>query len=81
MIGLVYAGDDRAMCFHMWIEVWINGKWFALDPTLGQGRITATHLKISDAHWNDVTGFSPLLPLLRVMGKMQIDVLEVTFLN
>jgi hypothetical protein len=76
-IGLVHAPRDRAMGYHMWIEVWVNGKWYALDPTLGQGGVGATHLKIIDHHWNDTQSFTPLLPVVRVLGKLQLEVLSV----
>jgi transglutaminase-like putative cysteine protease len=76
-VGLVYAPRERAMGFHMWIEVWVGGKWYALDPTLGQGHVGAAHLKITDHHWNDVQSMTPLLPVTRVLGKLQIEVVSV----
>ncbi len=76
-VGLIYVPRERAMGFHMWIEVWINGKWYALDPTLGQGGVGASHLKITDHHWNDVQSMTPLLPVTRVLGRIQIEVLSV----
>jgi hypothetical protein len=78
-IGLVYVPHDRAMGYHMWIEVWIDGKWYALDPTLGQGRVGAAHLKIIDHHWNDTHSFTPLLPVVRVLGKLELDVISVQY--
>ncbi|MCS6977289.1 MAG: transglutaminase domain-containing protein [Gemmatales bacterium] len=79
VIGLVHVPTQRAMGFHMWIEVWINGKWYALDPTLGQGRVGATHLKISDQHWNDTQSLLPFLPLTRILGRLEIEVLSVKY--
>ncbi len=76
-VGLVYVPDDRAMCFHMWIEVWINGQWYPLDASLGLGRVGPTHVKIADAHWNDTQSFTPLLPVVRVLGKLHMDVVSV----
>jgi hypothetical protein len=79
VIGLVHLPTQRAMGFHMWIEVWINGNWYALDPTLGQGRVGATHLKISDQHWNDTQSLLPFLPLTRILGRLEIEVLSVKY--
>ncbi len=76
-LGLVYVPNERAMGYHMWMEVWINGKWYALDPTLGEGRVGADHLKIADHHWNDVQSLTPLLSVVRVLGKVQIEVLSI----
>ena len=79
VLGLVYSPDDRAMIFHMWIEVWIGGKWYPLDPTRGQGRVAADHLKIADQHWNDETSLRPFIAVYRVVGKLQIDVGNVRY--
>jgi transglutaminase-like putative cysteine protease len=73
-VGLVYVRQDRSMCYHMWMEVWIAGKWYGLDPTLGLGRVGVGHLKIADHHWNDTRSFMPLLPVTRILGKVQIEV-------
>jgi transglutaminase-like putative cysteine protease len=78
-IGLVHVPADRAMCFHMWFEVWINGKWYSLDATLGQGRVGAGHLKVLDAHWNGTDSFLPLLPVVRLLGKLKLDILSVEY--
>lgn len=78
-IGVVYVEKDRRphLGFHMWTEVWIEGTWRGLDSTLGQGRIGATHLKITDHHWQGVRSLTPLLPLVQLVGKMSIEVVEV----
>jgi transglutaminase-like putative cysteine protease len=78
-IGLVHVPAERAMGYHMWMEVWVNGKWYALDPTLGQGRVGAAHIKITDQHWNDTQNLLPFLPLTRVLGKLEIEVLDVKY--
>jgi transglutaminase-like putative cysteine protease len=78
-MGLIYA-DVRTgpvFAFHMWTEVWIDGRWRALDATLGQGGIGAVHLKISDQSWHDDRALTPLLPVARVLGKLAIEVVRV----
>jgi hypothetical protein len=77
-IGLVY-GEVRGnpiFAFHMWTEVWVAGEWRSIDATLGQGSIGAMHIKISDQSWKDEVTAAPLLPTLRVLGKLTIDVLR-----
>ncbi|MBM4070029.1 MAG: transglutaminase domain-containing protein [Planctomycetes bacterium] len=78
-IGLIYADTESgpAFAFHMWTEVWILGRWIPIDATLGQGYVGATHLKITDHSWNDTRTLNPLLPLLRVLGRLSIDVVRV----
>jgi transglutaminase-like putative cysteine protease len=78
-LGLVHSPADRGMIFHMWTEVWIAGKWYALDATRGLGRVGAGHIKISDQHWNDETSLAPFLAVNRVLGKLQIDVVSVQY--
>jgi transglutaminase-like putative cysteine protease len=62
----------------MWAEVWIDGRWRALDATLGYGRIGAAHLKIADQSWHDERSLTPLLPVVRVLGKLAIEVVNVS---
>jgi transglutaminase-like putative cysteine protease len=80
-IGLIYAEPsevDRAPCFafHMWTEVWIKGRWIPIDATLGKGYVGATHLKITDHSWSDVRTLTPILPVLRVVGRVSIEILS-----
>jgi hypothetical protein len=79
-LGLVYV-DHRTqgpvMAFHMWTEVWVNGQWVPIDATLGRGYVGATHLKITDHSWYDTQSLTPLLPVLRVLGKLSIEVVQV----
>lgn len=69
VVGLVYAERFGAFGGHMWTEAWLDGKWIALDATLGRGGIGAGHLRLADSDLADegpapVTAFVPLLDLL-----------------
>ncbi|MCI0457066.1 MAG: transglutaminase-like domain-containing protein [Gemmataceae bacterium] len=77
-IGLIYADvkGRPVMAFHMWTEVWALGQWVPLDSTLGRGYVGASHLKITDHSWHNRRDLSPLLPVVRVLGKIGIEVLE-----
>ena len=35
--------------YHMWAEVWTGDGWYALDATVGQGSVDATHIKFADS--------------------------------
>jgi predicted transglutaminase-like cysteine proteinase len=77
-VGLIYA-DVRGtpnFAFHMWTEVWVQGSWIPLDATLGKGYVGATHLKVSHQSWQDERSQTPLLTVVRVLGKLNIEVLE-----
>jgi transglutaminase-like putative cysteine protease len=79
-VGLIYVNDRRrgpVMGFHMWAEAWVDGRWYPIDATLGLGYVGATHLKIADHSWHDMQSLTPLLPALRVLGKVSIEVVRV----
>ena len=40
-VGLVYSDRLAAFGYHMWTEVYIDGRWIPLDGTLGLGGIGA----------------------------------------
>lgn len=74
--GLVYVPGEQALGFHLWLEVWVDGRWYALDPTLGQGRVGAGHLKLADQHWNGAESLAPLQPVLSMIGRLEVSVRE-----
>lgn len=76
-IGLIYADVKEAptFAFHMWTEVWVKGRWVAIDATLGKGYVGATHLKITDSSWHDERTMTPIFPVIRVVGRVEIAVL------
>jgi hypothetical protein len=79
-VGLVYVEDRErgpVLGFHMWTEVYVRGQWFGVDATLGQGSVGAGHLKITDHSWRDIQTLAPLLPVTRVLGKIQVEVVSV----
>ncbi len=66
-VGLVYA--DGAFYYHAWPEVWL-GEWVAVDPTWGQHPADAAHLRFV------VGGLAQQVDLIRLIGRLQIDVIE-----
>ena len=45
--GLVYSKEYEGFLYHAWPEVFV-GEWKAMDPTFGQDRIDATHIKLTE---------------------------------
>lgn len=81
VVGFVYADRLEAFGGHMWTEVFINGQWIPLDATLGRGGTGAAHIKLADTGFQD-EGTAPtasFLPILRVIGNLQIRVKTVTY--
>jgi hypothetical protein len=79
-VGLIYVRlPDRGpvLGFHMWTEVFVDGRWRGLDATRGKGGIGPGHLKIADASWDGIQTLAPLLPVARVLGKLKVEVVRV----
>lgn len=77
-VGLIYADvkTGPTFAFHMWTEVHVKGRWIPLDATLGRGYVGATHLKIAGQSWHEERTMTPLLPVVRVLGKLSIEVVS-----
>lgn len=64
--GLVYSEEYDGFLYHAWPEVYV-GEWRALDPTFGQNRVDATHIKLTEG-----TKEGPFR-LMEFVGKLKID--------
>lgn len=80
-VGLIYADVDTGpvFAFHMWTEVFVKDRWLPIDATLGQGGVGAMHLKITDQSWAGARNMTPLFPVIRVLGRIQIEVVGVKY--
>ena len=67
--GLVYSQEFKGFLYHAWPEVWV-GEWRALDPTLGQHHVDATHIKLSEGN------YAGALKLIEFIGQVNIELLE-----
>ncbi len=76
-IGLVYMPRNQAFGYHMWTELFIADRWIPMDGTLGQGGIGAAHLKLAHSSLKGGSGYSSFLPIIQVVGRLKIEVLEV----
>lgn len=64
--GLVALGDR--FYYHAWAEVYLDGRWLAVDPVFGQYPADATHLRFV------VGGLDRQAELMRVIGRLKIKV-------
>jgi transglutaminase-like putative cysteine protease len=76
-VGLVYAAHLKGFGFHLWNEVYVNGRWVALDATFNQSAVDATHVKIADSSLDGVAPFEVLLPVARYVDKITIEPEEI----
>ncbi len=77
-IGLVYMDGRRAFGYHAWTEVYIKGRWIPIDGTLALGGIGAGHLKIAAGNLKGASVYNALLPVIKILGQLRIEVLDVS---
>jgi transglutaminase-like putative cysteine protease len=77
VVGLVYASELKGFGYHMWNEVFVDGRWVAIDATFAQDEVDAVHIKLSESSLKGVAPFEALLPIVRVLGKMSIEPIEI----
>ncbi len=78
-IGLVYMPSRQGFGYHMWNELFINNNWVGMDGTLARGGIGAAHLKLAHSNLNGASAYSSFLPVLSVLGRLRLDVLEIEY--
>lgn len=65
--GLIYV--NRGFYYHAWAESFV-GRWIAVDPTLPEAFVDATHLCLAKG------GAEAMFAAGQVMGRIKIEVLE-----
>ncbi len=76
VVGMIYVDEQGGFGYHMWDEVYVNQRWVAIDPSWNQSTVDAAHIKISDSSLEGVSPFEAFTPIIRVMGKLEIDPIE-----
>jgi transglutaminase-like putative cysteine protease len=76
-IGLIYVESLGGFGYHMWTEVFINQRWVALDASFDQSTTDAVHLKLADTSLEGVSPFEAFLPVVKVVGKLEIEATEL----
>lgn len=64
-VGLVHMRGR--FYYHAWPEVWLDERWVAVDPTLGQVPADAGHLRFL------VGGLARQVELIRLIGRLRLD--------
>jgi hypothetical protein len=77
VVGLVYSDGLGGFGFHMWNEVYVNRRWVAVDAAFDQTEVDAVHIKLADTSLDGVSPYTAFLPVVRVLGKMTIDPIEL----
>jgi hypothetical protein len=77
VVGLVYAPDLGGFGPHLWNEVFVNGRWVAIDATFNESEVDATHIKLAESSLDGVAPFEAFLPVLRIFNQLKLEPVEV----
>ena len=70
--GLVYSEQHDGFLYHTWVETWDGNEWQAIDPTFGQVRVDATHIKLVEGE-----SLADLAPMVALIGKITAQIRDV----
>jgi transglutaminase-like putative cysteine protease len=70
--GIVYAEEYGGFLYHTWAESLVNGRWLAVDPTLGQLPVDGTHIKLVGGETS-----LDLMSLADFVGRLQVQIMSV----
>ena len=77
VVGLVYATNLDGFGYHLWNEVYIHGRWVAIDASFDQSSVDAVHIKLSDSSLAGVSPYESFLPIVRLVSKLTLEPLEI----
>ncbi len=72
--GLVYAQSIGGFGYHMWTEVYLNGRWYDLDATRPGALTDATHIQMGASAMDESTAVDLSTQILKYLGQFQIEV-------
>ncbi|MBN2563576.1 MAG: transglutaminase family protein [Phycisphaerae bacterium] len=75
--GSVLSDEENAFGYHMWTQVYIDGRWVDIDAALRQTDVDPTHIALSLMPLNDEGMLEQAMTLLALIGRLQIEVIEV----
>jgi hypothetical protein len=72
--GLVYLGDDeKALGFHAWNEVVVDGHWVPVDASAGETEINPTHINFGSGTGDQTSN------MFAAFGKLSFRVVDVQY--
>jgi hypothetical protein len=71
--GLVYSDLHGGFLYHAWVESCVDGQWLAIDPTFGQLRADATHIKLVEGE-----SLGDLVVIAGLVGRLQARIVSST---
>lgn len=71
-VGLVYVQARRALGYHMWTEVYVDGHWLPLDATLDGDSMGPGHLKLGHSSLRDSGAMLSFVRVMQVVGRLSV---------
>jgi len=72
--GLAYWPPGKGFGGHAWVEVYVTGRWVALDPAFGQSNADAMHIKFAEGGFSEAASMMKMAP---IVGALKFEILEV----
>jgi transglutaminase-like putative cysteine protease len=76
-VGLVYMPGAQAMGYHMWNELYVEGRWIPMDATLARGGTGAARLKLAHSNLEGTSAYASFLPAVQIVGRLKVEILDV----
>lgn len=79
VMGLVYTsamGEYGAFGYHMWTQVWLEGRWVDMDPTFDEVRVNPSHIAIEFCDLADNSLHQQVARLIQFIGQLEIVPME-----
>jgi hypothetical protein len=79
VMGLVYTsaiGEYGAFGYHMWTQVWLDGRWVDMDPTFDEVQVNPSHIAIDFCTLADDSLHQQVAKLIQFIGQLEIVPIE-----
>lgn len=75
--GPLSPEDKTLFGYHMWTQVYFGGRWVDIDAAMRQTDCDATHIALAVLPLNDEGLIDSMLPLLPLLGRLEIEVVKI----
>lgn len=80
-VGIAYVprmgGQRDIFGYHMWTQFYIGGKWYDFDAAMGETRCSPARIAFAVSSLKDAGLADLSLPLLNVLGAIDLEITEV----
>jgi transglutaminase-like putative cysteine protease len=77
VVGMAYVRERSGFGPHMWVEVYVKGRWQPIDAAYDQSEVDATHLKFSTSSLQGVSPLDTFTPVLKAFNGLKIEPKEI----